>query len=604
MVIFNRRDVPTHEGKYPYTCGLDLTKETCQYVNRTRRQFIKTIGATGAATLLPFRGASTLAGLNKSVGPLDGTYISSKLWENHHQTIAFKPQRYYDIWNRWNNSSSPERRRWRAGLDIIRQLVRDAERHGCQIRALGGGWSLSNAVETRGFLVNTKPLNVVEIGVHPENCAPEFLRCDPGNSEGTKADRLVFAQCGASIAELSALLETRGLSLPTSGASNGQTICGAVSTGTHGGAARFGSIQDFVVGIHIVSEGGKECWLQRKSNPVINQRFCDILDPKTSLIEDDRLFNAALVSFGSFGIIHALLLQAEPLFLLRRRIRTNSYKDVLPRLGSLSGLDELGCEPCLGRPFHYEVLINPYDLHSQHGTLFRHMYKLKPPDPCKVDFVDDQPLEKRRRSSETLSNDAFGLVGKIVGIVPLAVPLAVNAIFKSQTESDDGTTLTHGETFDSTHIPGNSVSSELGLDLKHVSEATEIIVEEMRRSMFPGILSLRYVKASPALLAFTKFEEVTCTAEIVGVRTFSSLKSYRRIWEKLENARNPILFTYHWGQLQRWGENPAASRERISQVFGSRLDDWLNARRKFLPNAGRYTFSGPLLEDCGLSEVH
>ena len=570
-------------------------------MNRTRRQFIRTIGATGAATLLPFRGASTLAALNKSVRLLDGAYVSSKLWENHHQTIAFKPERYYDIWNCRDDNSSPERRRWQAALDIIRQLVRDAERHGCQIRALGGGWSLSKAVETRGFLVNTKPLNVVEIGVHPENCAPVFLHCDRGNSEGTKADCLVFTQCGASVAELSALLESRGLSLPTSGASNGQTICGAVSTGTHGGAARFGSIQDFVVGIHIVSEGGKECWLQRKSKPVINQRFCDILGPETLLIEDDRLFNAALVSFGSFGIIHALLLQAEPLFLLRRRINARSYKDVLPRLGSLSRLEELGCEPRLGRPFHYEVLINPYDLHSEYGTLFRHMYKLRPPDAYKV---DDRPLEKRRQSSETLSNDAFGLIGKFVGLVPLAVPLAVNAIFKSQTESDNGTTLTHGETFDATHIPGHSVSSELGLDLKHVSEATEIIVEEMRRGMFPGILSLRYVKASPALLAFTKFEEVTCTAEIVGVRTFSSLKTYRRIWEKLENARSPILFTYHWGQLQRWGENPAASRERISQVFGSRLDEWLNARRKFLPSSGLYTFSGPLLEDCGLSEAY
>ncbi len=567
-------------------------------MNRTRRQFIRTLGATGAATLLPFRGASTLAALSKSLGSLNRNYVSSKLWENHHQTIAFKPERYYDIWNCWGDNSSSERRRWRGGLDVIRQLVRDAEKHGCQIRALGGGWSLSKAVETRGFLLNTKPLNVVEIGVHPENCAPEFLRCNSGDSKGTKADHLVFAQCGASVAELSALLEARGLSLPTSGASNGQTICGAVSTGTHGGAARFGSIQDFVVGIHIVSEGGKECWLQRKSKPVINQRFCDILSPTTLLIEDDQLFNAALVSFGSFGIIHALLLQAEPLFLLRRRINAHSYKDILPRLGSLASLDELGCEPGLGRPFHYEVLINPYDLHSQGGTLFRHMYKLKPSDVYKV---DDGPLANRRQSSETLSNDAFGLIGMIVGVAPLAVPTAVNVIFKSQTESDNGTTLTHGETFDSTHIPGHSVSSELGLDLKHVSEATNIIVEEMRRNMFPGILSLRYVEASPALLAFTKFKKVTCTAEIVGVRTFSYLKTYRRIWEKLENAGIP--FTYHWGQLQRWGENPAASRERISQVFGSRLHDWLTARRKFLPNSGRYTFSGPLLKESGLSDV-
>ena len=45
---------------------------------------------------------------------------------------------------------------------------------------------------------------------------------------------LYFAQCGTSVEELNTDLQAQGLCLRTSGANQGQTICGAFSTGTHG----------------------------------------------------------------------------------------------------------------------------------------------------------------------------------------------------------------------------------------------------------------------------------------------------------------------------------------------------------------------------------
>src|SRR5262245_28865182 len=86
----------------------------------------------------------------------------------------------------------------------------------------------------------------------------------------SKSQRMVFAQCGVLIKTLSAYLEARGLSLSTSGASNGQTIAGAISTGTHGAANAFGSIQESVLGLHMIAEGGKHYFIQRATRPAVS----------------------------------------------------------------------------------------------------------------------------------------------------------------------------------------------------------------------------------------------------------------------------------------------------------------------------------------------
>src|SRR5207248_1908880 len=77
---------------------------------------------------------------------------------------------------------------------------------------------------------------------------------------------------------------------------------------------RFGSMQDFVIGMHIVTGPDRAIWLERASHPVLSDLIIGGLGAE--LVRDDTLFNAALVGFGSFGIIHGLMIEAEPLYLL------------------------------------------------------------------------------------------------------------------------------------------------------------------------------------------------------------------------------------------------------------------------------------------------
>src|SRR5215831_2073696 len=173
-------------------------------------------------------------------------------------------------------------------------------------------------------MLNTKPLNYTVIGLAPSDCSAGFTG---------QPERLVFAQGGASILELNGWLEDRGLSLPTSGAANGQTIAGAIATGTHGAANQIGSMQDYMIGLHLIGENGRDIWLERDSRPGVSAAFADNLG--TTIVRDDDFFRAAIVSFGSFGIVHAVLFEAVPIFLFEAYCRRFDYSAIRRTLATL-----------------------------------------------------------------------------------------------------------------------------------------------------------------------------------------------------------------------------------------------------------------------------
>ena len=87
---------------------------------------------------------------------------------------------------------------------------------------------------------------------------------------------VVVAQAGVQIAELNAYLElmpqdiAKKRALKAAGIGNGQTIAGAVSGNTHGSQINFGSMPDFVVGLHIATGSGRTLWIVRASRLVLN----------------------------------------------------------------------------------------------------------------------------------------------------------------------------------------------------------------------------------------------------------------------------------------------------------------------------------------------
>src|SRR5437667_1841424 len=98
----------------------------------------------------------------------------------------------------------------------------------------------------------------------------------------------------------------------TLGGAGGQTIVGALNTGTHGGDFDRPPIADSVLAMHLVADGGKHYWIEAVSNdrPRLTDDFLMSIEFGTNelggignfkVIRDHSTFNALLVSAGRFG---------------------------------------------------------------------------------------------------------------------------------------------------------------------------------------------------------------------------------------------------------------------------------------------------------------
>jgi FAD/FMN-containing dehydrogenase len=532
----------------------------------TRRAMLKACAATAA-----LGACGNLGGFD--VVRAASAASAGRIWRNKHLNLNTSVSQYHDVWNSDGPASGAEY--WRNGCTTLRSILDEAQHAGRRVRAVGSRWSLSPVAVCPDVMVNTVPLNFHAIGLPAQYVTSTAV--DPAH--------LVFAQCGTSVLELSARLESRGLSLATSGASNGQTICGAISTGTHGSARRVGSMQDYMLGLHVLAEDGQAYWIEPASKPVVSDAFCEYLG--ATLISDDRLFRAAVVGFGSFGIIHAVLFEAVPIYLLEVHRRRMDWPDVARAAGTLDtsalGLPYAGVEP-----FHFEVALNPYETGpGGRGALVTAMYKMP--------FRGDIARKTRRPVDGVLvpGIDLLGISGRFATVMPSTIPRGVSRVFEGLVRSRDELAIgTHGEIFDATELKGKSLSSEVGVPLEHAGAAIDTLVEEAGRYNYPGMLGMRYVRQSSAFMAFTRFE-TTCTIEMTGAGSVRTLNFYDRAWAALDRRRIP--FTVHWGKVHN------LSCRNLRQRWGGAVDEWVAARRAFLGPAGRAMFSNDLLAACELN---
>lgn len=499
-------------------------------------------------------------------------------WSNKHRTFTQPVEALYDVWNPTLADGASPVEGLRATVRALGGLVREAVRDGARLRAVGSGWSISEVAATGGRVVNTKPLNWL-FSVSPGSVSPAYA----GDREG-----LVFAQCGASVAQLDEHLAARGRALRAHGASNGQTVVGAFSTGSHGSAIDGGALQDGVVGLHLVVGGERHVWLERASYPVASASFVGRLE--TELVRDDALFEAALVGLGAFGIVHAALLETEPLFLLEaHRARAplggplgGPLRDALGRLD----FGGLALPDARARPHHFDVVVNPYDL--DRGAYYTVMYRR----PYRDDYDRIEGGDWGLRPGD----DFLHVAGVVSDEVPALIPGLVNGVMNARYRPYAGRTGTLGEVFSYNTIHGRaSTGSAVGVPLGRAAEALDLLLETAAaHGPFAGVLGLRYVRASRGLLAFTRFP-VTCVIDLDGVDSARTRAFFEHAWDAL--AASGIPHAYHWGKA---GPFDAA---RLRTLYGPALDGWRAARRHLLGPAVAPVFASPFLERAGLDAV-
>lgn len=493
-------------------------------------------------------------------------------WSPRHETFVQSIENLYDLANDDTGNVIAD---YNASTRSIQQLIGDAIQRKKRLRAVGGEWSFTEITATDGIILNTKPLNLT-LKITPASVHQNYAKT---------ADDVYFCQCGVSVQELSDRLRKRKRSLMTSGASNGQTIAGALSTGTHGSAFDVGSFSNFVVGLHLVLSPTRHVWLEKKSYPVVSASFVNKLNAE--LVRDDNLFNAALVSFGSFGFIHGVMIETVPLFLYESHRERMLIDQALLTL--MKTLDFTGSSLPHGdeRPYHFQVVLDLYDLDD--GAYVTTMYKRPYTDaytPPTLALPEIGP-----------GDDAPTFIGKLTQVAPGLIPVVVTNLTKQQYKPFTNVWGTHGEIFSNTDVHGKVLSAAIGIHLDDVLRVKDLILDlNETNGPFAGVVAFRYVKGTDAWLGFTRFP-TTCVIELDGVFSNQTIAFCEALWNALE--AESIAFTCHWGKMLK------LSKSRLRTMYSDgNVDQWIKARNKLMRDKDSMTvFTNAVMTQWGLDTI-
>ncbi len=479
--------------------------------------------------------------------------------------------------------------RYNDAAQEIQKLLQETLDNNEGFRAYGSRWSMSNIahhaerMHYNGFMNIHLP--IAEENLH-ENAS-------------YNSSNLFLFQCGNTIKRISEVLGAHGKSLKASGASNGQTIAGCVSTGVHGSALDVGAVQDYVVGINLITgpEINDIVYLERHTKPALSNTF--IAQINARVIRNDKLFNAALVSLGSFGFVHGVVIEAEDRFLLKRYVRkikkelalelaqTMDFKNSSFKIDE--EFDENGKPK---RPYHYKVFMNPYNNENQYVVelMYKHPYAVPYPDPFPI-------------INKSVYRDLIHLFIKISEKFPDSIPWFIKRLKKViLPEVNEQTTGTLAEIFWDAPYQGPAFACSVGVDYKDSPKALDLLAKlAENEGPIPGIFAMRFVKKSEAILAFSKFP-ITCMIEIDGVlwkksKKLMSLKQFtRRMIEVLK--QNDVPFTIHWGKNSDWGFSGL-----VEHMYGENAQTWKNIRSAFLTEKMAKLFSNDFLDATGLSQL-
>ena len=183
-------------------------------------------------------------------------------------------------------------------------VVRGGISEGLYVRAVGSGHSFSNVCPTDRILLDPHGMN----GVLPVDAS---LLIDP-----SIASSLFCAESGISIKALNKSLDKANRALANMGANDGQTLAGAISTGTHGTRIGLGPIASSVRSLVLGSKNKTIYQIEPTTGITDATKFAKAR-PDIVLKQSDEWFNSNVVAMGCMGLIHSYTLEVMPAYYLQ-----------------------------------------------------------------------------------------------------------------------------------------------------------------------------------------------------------------------------------------------------------------------------------------------
>jgi hypothetical protein len=509
-------------------------------------------------------------------------------WDTFHNNGPFPTKILYDLQLERPENMPSFTDRYNDAAVEVQHLIQECIDHNERFRAYGSGWSLSEIAHQQDRMLYTGRMNLKKT-IDQDELHP---------SASFDKNDLYYFECGNTIKEVSEFLFSHGKSLKTSGGTNGQTIAGAVSTGVHGSAFDVGALPDSVAGLNLIIGPGPDdnVYIERHTQPALSDEFANII--KARVIRNDGLFYAALVGLGSFGFIHGVLLETENLFLLKRytfKIKpelalklgeTLDFKD-----SDFTVPSELDPDGKGKRPYHYKVYINPYNKAEDYVIEIMYKKDYRPDYP--------NPIPKIKKAVYTdLSTWIAKFAEKHSRLIPKFIKALNGQIFPALDDEIEGTLK---EIFWDTTHKGPAFAFTFGVDISDTRKALDLFIQVVNEEgPIPGAMALRFVKASKATLAFTRFP-LTCIIEMDGIlwkgnETMISLEDIqKKLLEAFINAG--VKFTIHWGKNAAW-----SFPGLLDFMYGNNDDIWKDYRSALLSKQMADLFSNDFLNKINLSD--
>ncbi|KAF5581095.1 L-gulonolactone oxidase [Fusarium pseudocircinatum] len=234
---------------------------------------------------------------------------------------------------------TPKFLRYPKGLSDLVQAVKDGSEQKLNVRAVGSGHSFSNICPTDGILLDPHGMN-------------KFLKLNSETlKEPSKASDHVLVESGITIKDLNSQLDKMGKALATMGAYDGQTLVGAITTGTHGSGKDSGNLASLVRAIILVSETGKVYQIEPKDGITDPAKF--VPGDAQELKQDDDWFQAALISMSCLGLVYSYIIEVVPTFFLSEVRSLTTWQDYKTQLAG-------GLSSAPLQNHYFEIDLNPY----------------------------------------------------------------------------------------------------------------------------------------------------------------------------------------------------------------------------------------------------
>jgi FAD/FMN-containing dehydrogenase len=240
-------------------------------------------------------------------------------------------------------------------LQNLIDAVKFARNKKLSIRALRSSHSFSNIAPSfdGGILLDSHGMNRV-------------LKVDTDSlRDPTPTNTLFSVESGITIKDLNDKLHDRALALLNMGAYDGQTLAGAISTGTHGTGITLGPMASSVRALVLVLENGTVYQIE-PFNGISDPAKFEAGNSSIILKQNDGWFYSAVIAMGCMGLIYSYVLEVMPSYFLKENRSLTTWEQVKTELMFTPGG---GIPAVLTENRHFEIDINPYTVKFQHSCV-------------------------------------------------------------------------------------------------------------------------------------------------------------------------------------------------------------------------------------------